>query len=445
MEHAYLFRTYDHHDPPSRTRNLYKRKHLNPGNAHADPIWQIARATSAAPKFFSKITFNDRTFRDGGMVANNPAELALEEVSQMHEQKPTMIVTIGTGRPKEKKTEPKKARKVSYIKDWSNVIKVMKNLITESQKIADRVEEKCADRSIDHYRWNVANGIGDMVLDEWTQDTKRNILDYTKQYLLKRKVHLRLLQCARILVRIRRERADTERWESFAQKSEYYCPDPHCEVGKVSKIFSTRDQLREHGIHEHGLISHVDVKNISTLHYTCVFGRCGIDRVFAFEQEKGLKEHLRDEHQITNPTFVTLERMEAWLDKRREPLGQAVLPRDSELRSQDDKFKAESTRQDGSRAVDNELLGANLNPEAHSRDGSNSSKPASVEGLSRDTEQNGRPGTTTDATMQSTKRIQTEPGPGSNMSAPTVRQRIRRCSSWFQSPIVLRSPLKPKG
>lgn len=456
VDREYLFRTYDHHHPSPLALELYKRKHLNPGNAHVDPIWKIARATSAAPGYFSPVTLGDRTFHDGGMVANNPAEVALEEVSQMHDQKPMLIVSLGTGLPKKKQNPHKKPRKVSYINNNWHVLKAMTALITQSEHIARKVELNCRDglyKGVDHHRFNVPDGMGDIVLDEWIpansgSETKRKILELTTNYLSERRVHRRLLQCARGLVRLRRKRAATERWELFARKFVYFCPDPHCGIGKVSKTFFSRDELREHGIHEHSLISNVDVKNIGNLHHTCVFGRCGLDRVYAFGQQEELERHLLQEHEVSDPEFMTLQRMEAWLDKGRWLPKRAAERQNSELYRLEQKRKAEAVQQEGSKPADHRFLGADLNFEMHSRDGSNSSKPASVDAPADEIPRNTTAGTCRNTNnhhverngnagkpyMRSAKRIQTAPA-NTGHPQPMTGQTARRSFT-----ISLRSP-----
>ena len=73
---------------------------------HDFPIWQVARATSAALPYFppAKIEIqtggkgNYQSLIDGGFVANNPSACALDEVSRMAADVPEiLLVSIGTG------------------------------------------------------------------------------------------------------------------------------------------------------------------------------------------------------------------------------------------------------------------------------------------------------------------------------------------------------------
>lgn len=64
------------------------------------PIWEVGRATSAAPTYFEPIKLRAENFAliDGGVVANNPAMCALVEARKLHPgQKDFLVVSLGTG------------------------------------------------------------------------------------------------------------------------------------------------------------------------------------------------------------------------------------------------------------------------------------------------------------------------------------------------------------
>lgn len=87
------------------------------------PMWQVARATTAAPTFFEsfRLDVDGRTeaLIDGGMIANNPAMCAFTEVSHhmndyaLHERfnERVLLVSLGTGRLSQYYTH-------NQIKDW---------------------------------------------------------------------------------------------------------------------------------------------------------------------------------------------------------------------------------------------------------------------------------------------------------------------------------------
>lgn len=69
------------------------------------PIWNIARATSAAPTYFEPHHFStsyhgrkiEYTCVDGGMIANNPAMCAYVEARKQWPEEKIIVVSIGTG------------------------------------------------------------------------------------------------------------------------------------------------------------------------------------------------------------------------------------------------------------------------------------------------------------------------------------------------------------
>ncbi|MEO0561198.1 MAG: patatin-like phospholipase family protein, partial [Chloroflexota bacterium] len=87
------------------------------------PMWQVARATTAAPTFFEpfKLEVNGRTeaLIDGGMIANNPAMCGLTEVTHYIDDyvvrdrfdEQIIVVSLGTGRLNKYHT-------FDQIKDW---------------------------------------------------------------------------------------------------------------------------------------------------------------------------------------------------------------------------------------------------------------------------------------------------------------------------------------
>jgi hypothetical protein len=88
--------------PPIFFRSYDVRGH---GLANTCPIWQAARATSAAPTFFKPMLVDDPPpavpYVDGGLRYNNPSQLAVEEVRRIWPGRtPTCLVSIGTGRPR---------------------------------------------------------------------------------------------------------------------------------------------------------------------------------------------------------------------------------------------------------------------------------------------------------------------------------------------------------
>jgi len=68
-------------------------------------IWQVTRATSAAPFYFKALIAdieNERKeFKDGGIRENNPSGAAWSEFMSLYGagQEPALLLSVGTGRP----------------------------------------------------------------------------------------------------------------------------------------------------------------------------------------------------------------------------------------------------------------------------------------------------------------------------------------------------------
>jgi hypothetical protein len=108
-----------------------------------DPIWMIARATSAAPGFFKPMVINGSTFIDGGLGANNPTNTVLTELTNNDEVKlkNATVVSIGTGQYHGAEKDINRMHitgtpfgVVSGLVsgDIANVVGIMVNRITES-------------------------------------------------------------------------------------------------------------------------------------------------------------------------------------------------------------------------------------------------------------------------------------------------------------------------
>ncbi|KAI9777994.1 MAG: hypothetical protein M1816_004291 [Peltula sp. TS41687] len=322
VKKSYIFRSYTHPFPSPRTQ--YPGPLLNAGLANREPLWKIARATSAAPRYFSQIDFSGRIFKDGGLGANNPAELALREVLQMEEHKPSMLVSVGTGKSEELSKQPKGSPAQNGFIRFRGDVRDVLALVTDSESTEERVHERCADLNppVDYFRFNVLKEMSQIMLDDWEpaasgKRTKEHITRLTNQYLHKRNVNDQLLMCARKLVRIRRDRAKTERWERFAAQYVYFCPEKACK-SKHTKTYAERKELRAHGIEKHFAELNTpfesSVKDGVPYDFPCPYNDC-VHKIHRFHTRDQLVQHFREHHQLD--TFKNAQELECWLDSGR--------------------------------------------------------------------------------------------------------------------------------
>ena len=178
IDEAHLLRTYPHYYPKG-TPNwipLY--------NEGADPlrIWQVTRATSAAPFYFEILEAEVRGelvgFKDGGIRENNPAGAAWAEFVSMYgpEAEPSLLLSVGTGRPDAETSDgfasswPGPLGSTRIMKKAAEKFAVFRNVLIkytegEKQHEAMRIQAKGENRW--YKRLNVAAGMEGMKLDEW--------------------------------------------------------------------------------------------------------------------------------------------------------------------------------------------------------------------------------------------------------------------------------------
>ena len=241
----YLFRTYRH----PRIYDLLER---NPDHIDNYPIWQVGRATSAAPTYFKamKIREDDDKFEfvDGGFGTNNPSEEVYRSVKQMSNNSRTAVrtlVSIGTGKNNEVVHLGRGYQK--YLSYLNAAVK----WASDSERIHGTVYGM-AQGNADYFRLNVEEGIGSMKLDAWKgthgRKTLQQLNDATEAYLSTDSAQEILRNSARMLVQTRRARAYhtnvdfQDQWERFCHGVEYACGQPDCTAERKAK----RRELRRH-------------------------------------------------------------------------------------------------------------------------------------------------------------------------------------------------------
>jgi hypothetical protein len=283
----FLWRTYNHEKGIESSKHKYKL--LNPSPAHHEPLWQVARATSAAPFYFESIKIGERKFLDGGMGANNPALLALGEIRHKHRYSPALFVSIGAGvkHPLPKKKRMDEAREFfssdrtddvsrkQFIKKYLELGRLSKDLMTDTEGIMNDWLDACEGHGTPRRRFNVEHGLGIIPIDDWRPAetgaiTLEQIRNRTEEYLSDEEVRRDLDFCAQQLVEIRHRRSRTERWEMFATDLEYYCPHPECLDGDGCH-YRVRDELRQHWKYHHDEVLNSDPGNLEAF---VSMGRC---------------------------------------------------------------------------------------------------------------------------------------------------------------------------
>jgi hypothetical protein len=190
-------------------------------------IWEAARATSAAPTYFKPVKSEQVCFTDGGLLSNNPIVDVFQEAASFRDLGDTAfgcIVSIGTG--------------VSQTsKPWHNGIlatqrALVASLATSDATVDSQMKHLLQDSELDRYWRFEPQGI--------------RLRLATLKFLDDTVAKQRLSKVARVLVRRRKERADTPAWESFAIQVSYVCSKIPC-----SLTYANRQALLRHWTWDH--------------------------------------------------------------------------------------------------------------------------------------------------------------------------------------------------
>ena len=269
-DHPYRFRTYENHAPPPRSRSIGRSGTAKTyGGAAALPIWQVARATSAAPTYFPPIKIpkgnmpGDVTFKDGGFGSNNPSEEAYNDIILKHGEKIHNMgpfISIGTGIPPINFFAKKKGNLHNAVTNFKAITKHP----SRTQGVHERMDQRSTldnKKRFPYFRFDGGERLGEIALDEWKGHrftwltgkdktpgctTLEKMYVATAAYLAHPKVQQDLTECARILVRRRQLRMrDSSEWDRYASFSEYICNVEGCGKPNSAKAHEFREHLRK--------------------------------------------------------------------------------------------------------------------------------------------------------------------------------------------------------
>lgn len=353
-----MFRSYRHPAPKSSNDAnqsldvpLPTENHIKPYAPFELPLWMAGRATSAAPSYFQHMQIDNEKYWDGGAGgANNPVKYAFNEVRQMHPRhQPLLIVSIGTGIPKDPSTKRRKV--IEHTGDMLQLNKDFKTAILNSEaehrsferelgELNDRImsearikcvaKERATKACVKYFRFNVpaASNITDVKLGHWHgkrgAETILKLQNAVEDYL--RQADASLQRCAEILVEARRERQLTEHWESFALHLVYGCQEKVDDRDCSEPDLDSRTELRRHLLRDHGIAWQVPCRDHTgkDIHgWTCLWGECGERYVTIFENKDDYIQHLKTQHWLSDPQVVGTRDFEEKLDsgrKRKPPM-----------------------------------------------------------------------------------------------------------------------------
>lgn len=235
----FLFRSYDRKTSYT-SRMPFERR--NPDDPNTFAIWQVARATSAAPTYFKSMHMYEARYYDAATNLNNPSWEAVKEVSVLAKGSHDaidLLLSIGGGNAKGNKP-----------KHRFGTVSLLQELADISDIVHDKVMLESEVQGFDYFRFDVKEGLQAVRMTEWRPKpdgdiTLEKIEVATMRYLELEDVGSSIQQCAANLVEKRTQRAQTMRWERFATGAQYRCPlADECPTPKAQ--FNTRNDLMDH-------------------------------------------------------------------------------------------------------------------------------------------------------------------------------------------------------
>lgn len=148
-------------------------------------IWEVARATTAAPTIFKRISIAEpgqisEDLIDAGIKCNNPIEVVIEEAQLLFGRNRLVgcILSLGTGHPG--------VIGISKPDTFQNLlptelIDALKKIATNCEEVAERQNRKFSEFPNVCFRLNVIHGARGISLEEW--ERMGEVIGHTKAYL----------------------------------------------------------------------------------------------------------------------------------------------------------------------------------------------------------------------------------------------------------------------
>jgi len=230
-QQAYIFRSYPLEQKD--TSNLARNPDEYSKNVE---VWQVCRATSAAPCYFKPVKIEGLKYRDGAQWKSNPATEIFNEVTETYRNTSKRsnikaFVSVGCGRGP-------KPTKLPGFKQKSNNPLHGTFPWPDSSVVERRLTQKLRDCFLN---FAGPQDLFDIEIDEWRNDrdggsTFDRISHSAAQYCSQKEVKARLEQAAAMLVELRHNRARTTKWERFALGAKYICRQLVPDTSKLERI-----------------------------------------------------------------------------------------------------------------------------------------------------------------------------------------------------------------
>jgi hypothetical protein len=238
--------------------NAKAQPKINYGKAQSFPIWQVARAATAAPAYFEplKIETPESTeysiFKDAGLGPTiNPTQEGIREILDLYgENSIGVVVSVGTAKQE---------------KLWGGGIKRPMNALASKAADPELIHTSTSNDSkregFPYYRLNDP-GTLNIELDEWEpkqrhlggkipgSKTLKRMKEAFYNWASKLETAEQFENCANELVRRRQARSkDCFKWERYAIGAQFRCRHKGCERGS----FDNRGEFHHHLLKDHSM------------------------------------------------------------------------------------------------------------------------------------------------------------------------------------------------
>lgn len=254
------------HATRRRVRKKRGLRDINYEEAQDFEIWQVARAATAAIFYFAPLDIgyggagSRITFTDGGFShTNNPTQEAIREIEELYgDDSISTVVSVGTarGRLESSVKKPFFSRIPKSTREFADT--------ATNPEIVHKNVDQDRKRDYSYYRFNDPGGLK-IDLDEWKPkqgmfskeggvQTMKEIRRAFAEWAIEPETVEQLRQCATELVRCRRERSVTARWERYATGCQFKCNLRGCP--KAEEEFHDRNLFKDHLRREHSKAEH---------------------------------------------------------------------------------------------------------------------------------------------------------------------------------------------
>lgn len=138
--------------------------HANFKRDHTFSLVDVALATSAAPAYFPRHTFNNNQYVDGGLYANAPGLLALHEAQSFLGQRPEDVYMISIGTMSSKFTADPRRNRSGGSYDWGGLHPI--NMPKRLFGLSISVQESLSDFMLKHRLPSRYIPLDDVLTDE---------------------------------------------------------------------------------------------------------------------------------------------------------------------------------------------------------------------------------------------------------------------------------------